>query len=140
MYFFYIKILFYCLRWVLKYHFYTSFATILKGSFPKYPHSHTWIASRIINFIHKNDTLFFYHNERTLKWSCSIVCDSLQSHGLRLTRLLRPWNFPGKNTGVCCHFLLQGIFPTWRLNLGVPHCKQTLYLLSHQGSPDHNLF
>ena len=26
------------------------------------------------------------------------------------TRLLRPWNFPGKNTGVGCHFLLQGIF------------------------------
>ena len=28
------------------------------------------------------------------------------------TRLLCPWDFPGKNTGVGCHFLLQGIFPT----------------------------
>ena len=33
-----------------------------------------------------------------------------------------------------CHFLLQGIFPTQRSNLGVPHCRQTLYHLSHQGS------
>ena len=33
-----------------------------------------------------------------------------------------------------CHFLLQGIFPTQGLNLGLPHCRQTLYRLSHQGS------
>ena len=32
-----------------------------------------------------------------------------------------------------CHFLLQGIFPTQGLNLGLPHCGQTLYPLSHQG-------
>ena len=35
----------------------------------------------------------------------------LQPHGLWLTRLLCPWNSPGKNTGVGFHFLLQGIFP-----------------------------
>ena len=40
--------------------------------------------------------------------------------------------FPGKNTGVDCHFLLQRIFPTRRLNLGLPHCRQMLYHLSHQ--------
>ena len=34
-----------------------------------------------------------------------------------------------------CHFLLQGIFPTQGLNLGLPHCRQTLYYLSYQGSP-----
>ena len=33
------------------------------------------------------------------------------------TRLLCPWNFPGKNTGVGCHALLQGIFLTQGLNL-----------------------
>ena len=38
---------------------------------------------------------------------------------------------PGKNTGADCHFLLQLIFPTQGLNLGLPHCKQTLYCLSH---------
>ena len=43
--------------------------------------------------------------------------------------------FSGKNTGLGCHFLLQGIFPTKGLNPGLPHCRQTLYHLSHQGSP-----
>ena len=42
---------------------------------------------------------------------------------------------PGKNTRVCCHALLQGIFPTQGSNPGLPHCRQILYLLSHQGSP-----
>ena len=49
--------------------------------------------------------------------------------------LLSPWDFPGKSNGVGCHFLLQGIFPTQRSNLGLLHCRQTLYPLSHQGSP-----
>ena len=39
---------------------------------------------------------------------------------------------PGKNTGVGCPALLQGIFPTERLNPGLPHCGQILYGLSHQ--------
>ena len=38
-------------------------------------------------------------------------CPTLRSHGLQPTRLLCPWNSPGKNTGVGCHFLLQNIFP-----------------------------
>ena len=38
--------------------------------------------------------------------------DSLRLHALWPARLLCPWNFPGKNTGVGCHFLCQGIFPT----------------------------
>ena len=42
--------------------------------------------------------------------SCSDVSDSLQP--LQPARLLCPWDFPGKNTGVDCHFILQGIFPT----------------------------
>ena len=41
--------------------------------------------------------------------------------------------FSGKNTGVGCHFLLQEIFPTQGLNPGLPHCRHTLYCLSHQG-------
>ena len=47
---------------------------------------------------------------------------------------LCPWDFPGKSTGMGCHFLLQGIFPTQGLNPGLPHCRQTLYHLSHQES------
>ena len=49
--------------------------------------------------------------------------------------LLCPWDFPGKATGVVGHFLLQGIFPTQGSNPGFLHCRQSLYLLSHQGSP-----
>ena len=44
------------------------------------------------------------------KWSRSVVSNSLRPHGPQPTRLLHPWDFPGKNTGVGCHFLLQGIF------------------------------
>ena len=39
---------------------------------------------------------------------------------------------PGKNTGVGCHALLQGIFPTQGSNPGLLHCRQILYHLSHQ--------
>ena len=46
------------------------------------------------------------------KWSRSVVSDSLWPRGLKSTRLLCPWDFPGNSTGVDCHFLLQGIFPT----------------------------
>ena len=49
--------------------------------------------------------------------SRSVVSDSLWPHRLQPARLLCPWNFPGKNTGVGCHFLLQGIFLTQGLNL-----------------------
>ena len=53
-------------------------------------------------------------------------------------RLLQPQDFPGKNTEVGCHALLQEIFPIQRSNqclLYLLHCRQILYLLSHQGSP-----
>ena len=45
--------------------------------------------------------------------------------------------FPGKNTGVGSHSLLQGIFPTQGSNLSLLHCRQILYHLSHQGSARH---
>ena len=40
------------------------------------------------------------------KWSRSVVSDPQWPHGLQPTRLLRPWDFPGKSTGVGCHCLL----------------------------------
>ena len=64
--------------------------------------------------------------------SCSGVPDSLRPHGLPPTRLLCPWDFPGKDTGVGCHFLLQEIFPTQGSNLGLLHCRQILYWLSYR--------
>src|SRR5574340_703790 len=48
-----------------------------------------------------------------------------------------PWDSPGKNTGVSCHFLLQGIFPIQGSNprvLCLLHCMRVLCLLSHPGS------
>ena len=51
------------------------------------------------------------------------------------TKLLCPWDFLGKNTGVGCRVLLQGISLTQGPNPGLPHCRQTLYHLSHQGNP-----
>ena len=72
------------------------------------------------------------NNQR--KWSRSVMSDSLQPHGLQPTRLLHPWSFLGKSTGVGCHFLLQGIFPTWGSNPSLLHCRQTLYHLSQQGA------
>ena len=58
--------------------------------------------------------------------SCSVVSDSLQPY---------PWNSPGQNTGVGSLSLLQGIVPAQGSNPGLPQCGQSLYQLSHQGSP-----
>ena len=49
------------------------------------------------------------HESEKWKWSCSVVSDSLRPHSLQTTRLLRPWDFPGKSTGEGCHCLLPYI-------------------------------
>ena len=78
----------------------------------------------------------------TLRTPCvcsrSVMSDPLQCFGLQLDKLLCPWDSQGKNTGVGCHIVLQGIFLTQELNPGLLcflHCKQILYPLSHWGSP-----
>ena len=58
----------------------------------------------------------------------SVVSHASWPHGLQSV------DSPGKNTGVGRLALLQGVFPTQELNLGLPHCRQILYHLSHQGS------
>ena len=63
--------------------------------------------------------------------SCSVVSDSLQYHCLH-----SPLNSSWQNTGVGCHFLLQGIFPTQGSNPGLPHCRQILDQLSYQVKPN----
>ena len=50
------------------------------------------------------------HESEKWKWSRSVVSNCYRPHGLQPTRLLRPWDFPGKSTGVGCHCLLQFIF------------------------------
>ena len=54
----------------------------------------------------------------------SVMSNSLQPYGLQPTRLLCPWDSPGKTTGVGCHALLWGIFPTQGLN---PHLLRLLH-------------
>ena len=60
---------------------------------------------------------------------------SLSRVQLFVTPMECRWNSPGQNTGVGSCSLLQGIFPTQWSNSGLPHCRQILYQLSHQGSP-----
>ena len=71
-----------------------------------------------------------YHKCLVAQW-CLTLCDPMDCsppgshvHG----------GSPGKNTGVSCHALLQGIFPTQGSNPGLPHCRQVLYHLRKQGS------
>ena len=47
------------------------------------------------------------HESEKWKWSHPVVSDSSRPHGLQPTRLLRPWDFPGKSTGVGCYCLLR---------------------------------
>ena len=65
--------------------------------------------------------------------SRSVVPNSLWPHGLQPTKLLCPLDFPGKDTGVDCHFFLQGIFPTQGSNPHFLHCRQIIYQLSYKG-------
>jgi len=63
---------------------------------------------------------------------CPFLCDPTD-----YSLLLRPWDFPGKNIGVSCHFLPQGIFPTQGSNLcllGLLHWQVDSLPLSHLGS------
>ena len=67
--------------------------------------------------------------------SHSDISNSLQPPALwGVARLLRPWDFPGKNTGMGCHFLLQGIFLTQGLIPGLLHWQVNSLILSHWGS------
>ena len=79
--------------------------------------------------------LFVYGDRLITKPTLILLIPLLGPHRLQPIRLLCPWDFPGGNTGVGCHFLLQGIFPTQRLNPSLLHCRQIVYQLSHQGSP-----
>ena len=66
--------------------------------------------------------------------SCPTLCNPMDCSltGSPVHGILRPWDPPGKNTRVGCHFLLQGIFPTQGSNPGLLHCRQILYHLSYE--------
>ena len=71
--------------------------------------------------------------ELLLLFSRSVVSDPLKPHGLWPATLLCLWDLPGKNTGVGCHFLLQGIFLTQRLKPCLLHWQADSLLLRHWG-------
>ena len=64
--------------------------------------------------------------------SCPTLCDPVDCSPPGSSVL---GDSPGKNTGVGCHALLQGIFPTQGSYPGLLHCRRILYCLCHQGRP-----
>ena len=78
-------------------------------------------------------TVLSYHEKVKKVLVVQSCLDSLQLHELWPARLHDPWNYPGKNTGVGSHFLLQGIFPNQGSNISLLHCRQILYQLRHLG-------
>ena len=75
---------------------------------------------------------FGFHSREMCCCCCLVAqpCPTLSNPvGCSVHRILQV------NTGLGCHVLLQGIFPTQGLNPGLLHCRQILYHLSHQGSP-----
>ena len=85
------------------------------------------VSTLTLCFIFK--THFYYCRSSLRKWKWMSLnpvqlCDPMDC----------PWTSPGQNTGVGSLSLLQGIFPTQGLNPGLPHCRQILHCLSHQGS------
>ena len=71
-----------------------------------------WLSSVVL----LAEVLSFSNRHTGWSVSRSVMPDSWRLHGLEPTRLLCPWNFPGKNNRVGCHSLLQGIFLTQGLN------------------------
>ena len=85
------------------------------------------------------------HSEDIVDGSCAAPCLIAQSCPTLcdLTGYILPGSSvygdsPGKNTGVGCYALLQGIYSTQESNSALPHCRQILYHLSHQGSTPQN--
>ena len=84
-------------------------------------------------------SLYLSNHTACVVLSCFSHVDSLQSQWTAARQAPLSIFSSGKNTGVGCHVLLQGIFPTQGLNPGPPHCRQILYQLSHQESPPYCL-
>ena len=79
--------------------------------------------------------LLWGDHPQLLLFRCYVMSDSFATpRSTALQDLLCPWDFPGKNTGVGCHFLLQGIFLTQGSNSGVLHWPEDSLLQNLQGS------
>ena len=96
----------------------------------------TWLSdssqSSLVVYLALCSSLSFWHLcwRKHCCWCCLLAKSCLtllQPHGLYPNRLLCPWDFPGKNFGVVCHFLFQGIFLIQGSDLRLSHCKRNLY-------------
>ena len=76
-----------------------------------------------------------HHLSILVKWSCSVVSDSFRLCGLQPPRLLCPWDSPGKNTWVGCHFLLQGDLPNSGIEPGSPTLQADALPCEPPGKP-----
>ena len=81
----------------------------------------------------------FIHKDLSSSHCCCLVTKScwtlLWPHGLQPTKLLCPWGFPGKHSGVACHLLLQGIFLKQGLNLHLPELAGGFFTIEPPGKP-----
>ena len=110
--------------------------TLLSMLFLMYNKSHIdWFFNEVSSYLALGREIvykkFISHNIMYKNLCCAVL--SLFSHVWlfvmlwTVTARLCPWDSLGKNTGVGCHALLQGIFLTQELNLGLLHCRQILY-------------
>ena len=104
------------------------------GSFlSSYLGCQTYTAFKIYSGLKKKH-FFFLMVLMKVSVSHLVESNSLQPPELGPARLLYPWNSLDKNTGVGSYSFLPGMFLTQGSNLALPHCRQSLYHLSHQGS------
>ena len=96
---------------------------VLRSRWPK-----CWSFSFSISPSNEYSGQISFESESEVAQSCPTLCDPMD------TRLLRPWDFLGKSTGVGCLFLLQQTSRPRDRTQVLLHCKQGLYRLSHQGS------
>ena len=85
-------------------HFYSTFHPALLST--------PWVLSSpvtgsLLNSETQTTAAVYNPSSEKWKWSRSVVSNSSRPHGQQPTRLLRPWDFPGKSTGVGCHLLLR---------------------------------
>ena len=117
---------------------------VMKDLYPRKPHiqeTQMWININIyFKIVHNQTSENQLQNKNIdgkkmqyIQTECasgSVLSDCSLPHGLQPARLFCPWDSPGKNTGVGCLCLLQGIFPTQGSNPGL-HCSQILHHLSY---------
>ena len=96
-------------------------------------HDITSLLMTSLSYCLQSNSTYSKQIDNLRKWSesCSVVFDSLWSHGL-----YSPWSSLGQNTGVGSFSLLQLLFANQGLNPGLPHCRWIFYQLSHKGSPN----